>query len=208
MKKKIGLYLLSLSLLFVSVIILTVRIPWPWSEFSKKIFRDGHFLYGEFLSCSAEFFLTNLFPLCCLLLIFVGGVAFYDFKFSVRGTPELSFCIEKVDSIEHEHLSFLTTYVIPLVCFDFGSSRSIFVFFILLVVIGWIYIRTNLFYANPTLAILGFRIYRVLGSFRDGKTRRVILITRDELCVNDCVEHITIDDGIYYAYKKGTDENL
>ena len=78
---------------------------------------------------------------------------------------------------------------------------------IVLVVIGMIYIRTDLFYTNPTLAILRFRIYKVSGSFRNNETRNgIVLICREVLNLNDRVKYIKIDERIYYAYKDNTYE--
>jgi hypothetical protein len=74
------------------------------------------------------------------------------------------------------------------------------------VVIGMIYIRTDLFYANPTLAILGFRIYKVKGLFRNDERDNIILITRDELHFNDYIKYITVDTRIYYAKKNNSYE--
>ena len=62
-----------------------------------------------------------------------------------------------------------------------------------------IHIRTDLFYANPTLAILGFRIYKVKGSFRTGIRENIILITREDLHENDYIKYIKVDNRIYYA---------
>ena len=114
----------------------------------------------------------------------------------------MSFELKEIESIEYEHLTFLTTYIIPLVCFNFGSLRYIVVFVILLFVIGCIYIRTDIFYANPSLALLNFRIYKVNGLFRNGEMRENrILITRDKLDSGDNVKYLKLDERIYYALK-------
>ena len=124
------------------------------------------------------------------------------FFYLTKGTKELSFEIKEIESIEYEHLTFLTTYIIPLVCFNFGSLRYIVVFVILLFVIGCIYIRTDIFYANPSLALLNFRIYKVNGLFRNGEMRENrILITRDKLDIGDNVKYLKLDERIYYALK-------
>jgi hypothetical protein len=54
-----------------------------------------------------------------------------------------------------EHLVFLATYVIPLVGFKLDSMRDSINLGITLLLLGVIYVRTNLFYANPTLSLLG-----------------------------------------------------
>jgi hypothetical protein len=142
----------------------------------------------------------------CIVAIIVGIISFFDFMYKVKGTSELPFKVVAIENIDYEHLTFLTTYIVPLVCFNFNSLRYLIVLLILLFIIGVIYIRTDLFYANPTLAILQFRIYKVSGSFiRDGIRDNIILITRDKLDNSNEVKYIKLDDRIYYA-KKVTNE--
>lgn len=138
----------------------------------------------------------------CIAALIVGLFSFLDFRYQMEGTPELSFEITDVENIDYEHLTFLTTYIIPLVCFQFEDIRYIISFAIILFVIGFIYIRTDLFYANPTLAILGFRIYKVTGLFRNNETRLGrILITKDIISESDRVKYFKLDERIYYASK-------
>lgn len=189
MIRKIGLYFLSLWLLFVLIIVITVKIPICFSENST------------FVGFSYLFF-TNVIPFLCLIALLIGFLSYSDFKHQVEGSPELSFEITEIENIDYEHLTFLTTYIIPLVCFQFDNLRYIIVFVLLILVIGSIYIRTDLFYANPTLAILQFRIYKVSGNFRRGEVRNnKILICKGNLAVGDRVKYFKLDDRIYYALK-------
>jgi hypothetical protein len=194
MLRKIGLYFLSLWLLFVLIIVITLDIPWCFS-------KDCSFVgFTKLIS-------QNLIPIVCILSLVIGVISFRDFKFKIKGSPELSFKITEVENIDYEHLTFLTTYIIPLVCFQFDNWRYLVVFVILLVVIGSIYIRTDLFYANPTLAIFRFRIYKVNGEFRNDEIRKnKILISKDVLTIGDQVKYFKLDERIYYATKIKTDE--
>ena len=73
--------------------------------------------------------------------------------------------------------------------------------------IGSIYIRTDLFYDNPTLAILQFRIYIVTGECRNGEIRQSrILICKQKLKKDDRVKYFKLDERIYYASKINTNE--
>lgn len=189
MTRKIGLFFLSLWLLFVLIIVITAKIPMCFSN-------DCSFVGFAFL------IKTNIIPLFCVVALMFGFFSYLDFKFQMKGTPELSFKIKEVESIDYEHLTFLTTYIIPLVCFQFENMRYIIVFIILLIVIASIYIRTDLFYANPTLAILQFRIYKVSGEFRNGETRNnKILISKEKLSKGDRVKYLKLDERIFYASK-------
>lgn len=194
MTRKIGLFFLSLWLLFVLIIIITAKVPVSFS-------KDSSFVGFAYLLSN------NIIPILCLLALLVGGISYWDFTFQMKGTPELSFKITEIENIDYEHLTFLTTYIIPLVCFQFENLRYIIVFIILLFVIGAIYIRTDLFYANPTLAILRFRIYKVTGEFRNGEVRQSkILISKDKLTKDDRVKYFKLDERIYYAIKVNPDE--
>lgn len=194
MIRKIALYFLSLWLLFLLIIIITADIPIYWCH-------DWMFVGLKYL------LLNNVVPIICVFALIIGGLSYYDFNHQITGTPELSFKITEIENIDYEHLTFLTTYIVPLVCFNFESIRYEIVLAILLIVIGAIYIRTDLFYANPTLAILRFRIYRVSGSFRNNETRNgIVLICREKLNLDDRVKYIKIDERIYYAYKDSAHE--
>jgi hypothetical protein len=194
MIRKIGLFILSLWLLFILIIIITVKIPICFS-------KESHFVGLTYLLT------TNIIPSICLVALIISVLSYKDFKFQINGTPELSFKISEIENIDYEHLTFLTTYIIPLVCFQFENIRYIIVFVILLLVIGSIYIRTDLFYANPTLAILQFRIYKISGEFRNGETRKnKIIISKDKLNTDDRVKYFKLDERIYYASKVKTDE--
>lgn len=194
MIRKIGLFFLSLWLLFVLIIIITAKVPICFT-------KDCSFVGFTYLLSN------NIIPILCFLALAVGIISYWDFRYQMKGTPELSFKITEIENIDYEHLTFLTTYIIPLVCFQFEVLRYIIVFVILLIVIGSIYIRTDLFYANPTLAILQFRIYKVTGEFRNGDIRQSkILISKDKLTKEDRVKYFKLDERIYYASKVNPNE--
>lgn len=189
MKRKIGLFILSLWLLFILIIIITIDVP-------ITLGKDCEFVgVGYLLS-------HNIVPLICIIAILIGWYSYYDFSFTLEGTKELAFEIVEIENIDYEHLTFLTTYIVPLVCFNFFSIRYQIVLILLLIVIGTIYIRTDLFYANPTLALLNFRIFKVKGNFVNGEVREnIILITKNQLEKGDKVVYIKLDNRIYFAKK-------
>ena len=194
MIRKIGLFLLSLWLLFVLIILITAKIP-------LDVSLNAVFVGWRFLA------VNNIIPIFCLIALLIGYISYRDFIHQIKGTPELSFKVKEIEKIDYEHLTFLTTYIIPLVCFQFDNLRYIFAFLIILFVIGSIYIRTDLFYANPTLAILNFRIYKVSGEFRNGETRQnKILISKDLIEKEDRVKYYKLDERIYYATKVNSND--
>ena len=180
MLNKIGLYILSLFLLFFFVIIVSFKLPTDFTD-----------------SCSLVS--DNYLSLICVVFLIVGFVVFLKFKYELQASPEIPFQITKIESIQYEHLTFLATYIIPLICFDLNNPRYLIVLFILLIAMAIIYIKTDLFYANPSLALLGYQIYKVNGQFKMGEKENLILISREELSVNQRVSYIKLDSRIFYV---------
>lgn len=185
-RRKVDLYILSLGLLFVFFIIITI-------DFSVNAFVSND--YAVFWTL----FLANPIPIISFFLLIYCFYSFLRFDFDLKGATEIPFEIKKIESINYEHLTFLATYVIPLISFDFGCRRQMIVLALLLVIMGIIYVKTDLFYANPSLALLGFHIYRADGHFKNGMREGIILICRGRLSVDQKAEYIKLDDRIYYA---------
>lgn len=184
--RKIDLYILSLGLLFVFILIMTIKFP----EGVIDLFH---------LSSWWRFLSHNIFPAIIMLCLFYAVFAFFKFDYDLKGATDIPFKVTKVESINYEHLTFLATYVIPLISFEFSSARQLGVFVLLLFVMGVIYIKTDLFYANPSLALLGFQIYKVNGNFKTGDRENIILISKCKIVENQSLNYIKLDDRIYYV---------
>ncbi|UTJ07110.1 anti-phage protein KwaA [Arcobacter roscoffensis] len=184
--RKINLYILSLGLLFAFFIIITIKFPDDC--FNIKDLEDWK-----------DILLSNIIPIICLVMLSYSLFAYKKFEFDLKGTTSIPFEVTKVESINYEHLTFLATYIIPLISFDFGSIRQMIVLGVLLIVMGVIYIKTDLFYANPSLALLGFFIYKANGSFKNGDRENIVIISREKIILGQKVSYIKLDDRIYYA---------
>ena len=185
-RRKIDLYILSLGLLFIFFFIITV-VP-PTSSFS----------FCEATSWK-ELAMSNPLPISSIIFFLYCLFAYFRFDFDLKAANEIPFEITKLENINCEHLTFLATYIVPLISFDFSSGRQIIVLVLLFVVMGAIYIKTDLFYANPSLALLGFHIYRANGNFKNGEREGITLISRGRLVENQKASYIKLDDRIYYV---------
>lgn len=185
-RRKVDLYILSLGLLFLFFIIMSIQFP------------DESFFLKDFKSWN-ELILKNVLTIISLLALIYCFDAYKKFDFDLKGTTEIPFEIRKIDDANYEHLTFLATYVVPLISFNFSEGRQVIVLILLLVVMGAIYVKTDLFYANPSLALLGFRIYRANGNFKTGEREGIILISRTKMKVGTKVSYIKLDDRIYFV---------
>uniref|UniRef100_Q0I1S9 Uncharacterized protein n=1 Tax=Histophilus somni (strain 129Pt) TaxID=205914 RepID=Q0I1S9_HISS1 len=130
-------------------------------------------------------------------------IVYIKFQIDLGSSTDLPFTIKKIENSSYENLTFLATYIIPLISFDFDNNRQLIILAILLIVMGIIYIKTDLFYANPSLALLGFKLYKADGNFKNGERNDIILITRERLSLNDKATYIKLDERIYYVKKVG-----
>jgi len=185
-RRKIDLYVLSLGLLFIFFLIISIKPPSLPFAFNEK---EAWFNLAT----------VNLLPIFSILALLYCLFAYFIFDFELKGATEIPFEINKLENINYEHLTFLATYIVPLISFDFENGRQLIVLMLLLVTMGIIYIKTDLFYTNPSLALLGFRIYRANGSFKNGEREGIILICRERLTEKQKISYIKLDDRIYYV---------
>jgi hypothetical protein len=194
MWQKIKLYIISLSFLFV--LIAANQVP-------LCVGRDC-----ELVGVKSLLFVWPPILLFCLIGI-IGSVIFYfTFRYTIvegAGLPAQK--ILQIESLNYENLTFLATYIIPLVCFDLdfhlSENRNFIMLLLVLILIGWIYVKTNIYYTNPTLAVLNFKIFRI-------KTKEkgdFIIITKSALKVGDFIIPNEIGDNIYYASKYNSNES-
>jgi len=130
----------------------------------------------------------------CLFLFFISLFFYYRFKFIIDGAKDGPEIVESIDDKGTEHLVFLATYIIPLAGFGLDEVRKEIILAIILVFLGVIYIKTNLFYANPTLSLLGFKIFTARINNKD-----VILISTEEIEVGDSINYMPLDKKVFFA---------
>lgn len=186
--EKFELYILSLWLLFLLIIIVTADFPVCFGG-------NCSFIGWEELASK------NLTPLISLSFLLLGAFYYLRFEYRISGSTKLPAKIEKIEDLNYEHLTFLTTYIIPLICFNLTSTRYVFALIFLLIVIGVIYVKTDKFYANPTLAVLGFRLYKVTITTRTTKKESVVVITKDRLSVSDQIRILDLDEKVCFGRK-------
>lgn len=179
---KVGMYLLSLWLLFVLIFVNKVSID---------ICLDCKFANRQELIEIAK---ANVLPLICVGLLLVSIACYFRFRYLIAGAQDGPMVVESIEDKNAEHLVFLATYVVPLVGFGLDNVRQMINLGITLCLLGALYVRTNLFYANPTLALLGFRIFNV--TFKDGPA---VLIANTGLEKGDAVNVLKLDRNIYFA---------
>jgi len=192
MKLKIQLYILSLWLLFFLLFANKIDIPLCFGE-------DCYYI-GTW-----QLLKTNWIPAICIVGMLYGFYAFWAFNNKVVGSSKQGpWQIEQIENISFENLGFLATYIIPLLCFDLDfhldQERNAIMLLLVLIVIGAVYIKANLYYTNPSLALMNFRIYRIAYKDQAG-IKKAIVLSRQKLIITDKIFARYIDENVYYVQK-------
>lgn len=182
---KIKFYIISLIVLFSLSVVIDFKI------------LDSE---GEFLSWP-NLLIYNWFSILSIALIVVGLVFLFHQKHEFKGVANPCYQIEKLENVNYEFLTFLTTYIIPLICFDFDKERYKFVFFIILIIIGIVFVKMDLYLANPILALMGYRLYRI-NVKNEARYNNIIVISTDKLSQNDSIEWIPLDKNCWYVRRR------
>ena len=179
---KIKFYLVSLSFLFMLIFLLT---------FDINALRDN--VCNDFVSL----LMGNWFSILSLIMAIIGILCYVSIRFELTGIQNPPYKIKEIKNLNYEYMSFMLTYIIPLVCFDFTNTRYIIIFLILIVMMGFLSIKMEIYYANPIFALFGYKIYRV--KIDDNINSDIILISIDYLDNKSSVRWISLDKYIWVA---------
>ncbi|ENN3967146.1 TPA: anti-phage protein KwaA, partial [Salmonella enterica] len=138
MKKRTGLkyalYILSLWLLFVSLFIMSYDKNLFVSISTYLDSKDT----GTLLSSITP---KNIVFISSFAMIVAGVLIFLYLLLSFNSGWSVACTVSDVRNESHEHLEFLTTYVMPLVFTDVNSKRTMLNLLIMIVAIGMIYVK-------------------------------------------------------------------
>lgn len=101
---------------------------------------------------------TAIFVIAMEICIIISIISLVFLKIS-RGTKALK--IEDIERPDGTIISYMMTYIIPILTTNFLNRGEILVNIILFLLIGYLYIRLNLLYLNPLWSMFGYLAYRV-----------------------------------------------
>lgn len=187
---KVGFYLLSMFFFLIIVMILGTDIPVyfgsDWEFIGWNVFRQQ----------------GVVIPIICCLLI-SASLLFCLWLFQWNKGSKLGPVTEATyKNVSGDVMSFVASYFFPLVSFNLGSTwQHAVVLAFLFVLIGAIYIRADIYYCNPTLMLLGFRVYEAEGRVNKNGSFKQVVISWGKIIDGDDIKYIPIDDKTSFAYK-------
>jgi len=97
-------------------------------------------------------------------------------KFSKKLRNIRILTIKEKNDISHAYLEYIITYIIPFIQQEYTSLEDAVPVLILMLVIMYIYIRSNLIYINPMLNLMGYNLFK----FQDEHGNTYILLTKEK----------------------------
>lgn len=142
----------------------------------------------EFIKANLLLLISEIF---ILILILYSIFIIRDFKYFSSISGDLPHKVHEVTEEKEAGLSFFLTYVLPLSVYDLSDVKTFFSFFVVISLIFVLMSKTNLYYANPILCIIGYRVYRL--KYKNDDSEKIV-VSLDE-----------IKDSVYITGKKISD---
>lgn len=183
-KEQAQLYILSLYFLFLMIAVLTFRIEairdvYEWNIDKLKV----------------EDLLFALSVLSMMLCEYLRR----QFERYLSGGAGDTLKVMECKGEDYENLTFLATYIIPFAGMSFDSVNKVLAYLLLLVVIGLIFVKTEKYYANPTLAIFGYRLYKADLSDCNSFYPSIMVISKSDIKAGMNVHYKFLSDSVCYA---------
>ena len=150
-------------------------------------------------------FVTLILELFCLLWIVYSIYSARKFEKSQRANfvSEGESLID-IEKISDSGVTFFMTYVLPMAMDDLDTWNGLIVFGILMVMLFALMWKTNLYYQNPVLTVLGYEVF----SFKFETTqlteysgKECIGITRGTVSVGHSIKRQKISDNVFLIYE-------
>ena len=142
-------------------------------------------LVVELLNFNLSFNITNsvvLAVLCVLTLIGIIGLLLIIHKKESGG--EKITILTKKNLTDQHFLNYFSLFVLLALAFDLSKLCFVCVFVLILVFIGIVYVKNNIFYINPLLNILGYSFYDISYTNSRGEQKEIRIFFRGEIDLN------------------------
>lgn len=139
----------------------------------------------------------DILGICFLLIItFLIIISIMSVILLRKGTGYRKRSIKNVENPDDTVLSYIMTYIIPLVTNGDNSCEVYIVNILLFILIGYIYLRLNLIYLNPLWSICGYLIYK------DDNGIIITNISKEGLKHMNDIKGYYISNDVFVAHKK------
>ena len=142
-------------------------------------------LLVDIFNQNLTFNFLNTFNLCLLFLLIGFGTLGILWNTIYSKEKILEITIQKAEDITDKYfLQYFSLFVMFAIPLDISYFNEFFVYIIILIFIGIVYINCGLYYINPLLNILGYRFFDTEYKTENGEIKNVKLFCRQKPNVN------------------------
>lgn len=171
MVRKIILFISSYIPLYVLMVI---------KNFFERTTDDGVFLNLWWKVKNAVFF-DEINDYAVVFLIIISFFSLWYLQTKIKRTKGEKYytIIEVHDETSNNYFNYISVYLLSCLGLTLNSIVDNFVFVFLMLIVGYIYISNNMTYMNPTLNLLGYKVYEVeMASQVDSETIESIVVAK------------------------------
>ena len=141
--------------------------------------------------------IVMMFCLIWLILAFAFLLSFNAFKYADR---KGGYSVVIVDKKEGDSLNFFLTLILPLLIDNIDTWREVILFLTILLLTWGLLSSTKLFYANPVLSLLGYRISEIeFPKNKEKNGKRYIALSRGAIDIKHNIEYKEISDEVLFV---------
>ena len=152
--QKIRMYFSSLWLLFLFLFI---------RDIDFNYLQPGNINFSQFMEDNGSNCFLCLWAILAILAM--GNILLLRCQW--MGTLEMQVQISDVSSKNSDYVAFVSTCILPLLAFDPSQYNQLALMAAIIISLGIVFIKNDMYYVNPTLAIFGYRLYEATLTFED-----------------------------------------
>lgn len=164
-------------------------------------------LFGSsFAPLFAIFALLNTFgrgipSIVCLVVAVVSLVGLAVFMGLARALAPIDVTVGPVRKRDQDAIGYVVTYLLPFVAIGATTWKVRVAVIVFVVIVGALYVRAHLFYVNPVLALVGFRLFEVE---IDGAPSAILITRRHHLATGSALRVRTLTHSVLLEVGRGT----
>ena len=139
------------------------------------------YLYCANCRCTNWYIFIGIIFICISIVLGVSG--FFVIYRKTKGTYEICNVVKKQNLTGDFYFGYFSLFVLLFMNFNLDDIINLILYFVLIIILAIVYCSNRLFYINPTLMLLGKRIYTLQVKF-EGEDIEVKAITSQRIEIN------------------------
>lgn len=142
-------------------------------------------LLVEIINGNLHFNITNSCVFITLFLLIIIGISGILIIINQKESGIENITVLSKKNLTDQHfLNYFSLFVLLALTFDLSKISFICVFIIILIFIGIVYIKNNIFYVNPLLNIMGYSFYDISYRIESGEIKEIRIFHKGKIEIN------------------------